>query len=163
YSAGKANEPDETFIDEVLNCEDMITAAENKDGFELVVQRLAGDKVDANMLSNIYEEIDQIVQESEEEEAEEVPNLDYNDVEHIDTEKVKNTLQTISDDEQQAFKADTLLPKKVKIKSEMAKMSIDPQHLKNVKYITYEGKRCLLLEIEDDVEIEGFQLESAPF
>src|SRR5699024_2494262 len=109
YSAGKANEPDETFIDEVLNCEDMITAAENKDGFELVVQRLAGDKVDANMLSNIYEEIDQIVQESEEEEAEEVPNLDYNDVEHIlsssgvediDTEKVKNTLQTIFDDEQ---------------------------------------------------------------
>lgn len=172
YSAGKANEPDETFIDEVLNCEDMITAAENKDGFELVVQRLAGDKVDANMLSNIYEEINQIVQESEEEEAEEVPNLDYNDVEHIlsssgvediDTEKVKNTLQTIFDDEQHAFKADTLLPKKVKIKSEMAKMSIDPQHLKNVKYITYEGKRCLLLEIEDDVEIEGFQLESAPF
>src|SRR5699024_285850 len=147
YSAGKANEPDETFIDEVLNCEDMITAAENKDGFELVVQRLAGDKVDANMLSNIYEEINQIVQESEEEEAEEV----------------KNTLQTIFEDEQHAFKADTLLPKKVKIKSEMAKMSIDPQHLKNVKYITYEGKRCLLLEIEDDVEIEGFQLESAPF
>src|SRR5699024_2350946 len=126
----------------------------------------------ANMLSNIYEEIDQIVQESEEEEAEEVPNLDYNDVEHIlsssgvediDTEKVKNTLQTIFDDEQHAFKADTLLPKKVKIKSEMAKMSIDPQHLKNVKYITFEGKRFLLLEIEDDVEIEGFQLESAPF
>src|SRR5699024_11934773 len=97
---GKANDTDENFIDEVLNCEDMITAAENKDGFELVVQRLAGDKVDANMVSNIYEEIDQSVQESEEEEAEEVPNLEYNDVEHIlsssgvediDTEKVTKT------------------------------------------------------------------------
>src|SRR5699024_1123973 len=106
------------------------TAAENKDGFELVVQRLAGDKVDANMLSNIYEEIDQIVQESEEEEAEEVPNLDYNDVEHIlsssgvediDTEKVKNTLQKIFDDEQHALKADNLLPKKTKIKSKIEK------------------------------------------
>src|SRR5699024_12538243 len=84
-------------------------------------------------------------------------------VEDIDTEKVKNTLQTVFDDEQHTFKADTLLPKKVKIKSDMGKMSSDPQHLKNVKYITYEGKRCLLLEIEDDVEIEGFQLESAPF
>src|SRR5699024_5171505 len=111
-------------------------------------------------------------QGSEEGEAEEVPHLDYNDVEHIlsssgvediDTEKVKNTLQTILNDEQHAFKADTLLTKKAKIKSELEQMSIDPQHLKNVKYITYEGKRCLLLEIEDDVEIEGFQLESAPF
>src|SRR5699024_70859 len=83
YSHGKSNELNETFINAVLRCEDMMTAAENKDGFELVVQRLAGDKVDANMLSNIYEEIDQIVQKSEEEEAEEVPNLAYNDVEHI--------------------------------------------------------------------------------
>src|SRR5699024_12661618 len=98
----------------------------NKDSFELVVQRLAGDKVDANMLSNIYEEIDQIVQESEEEEAEEVPNLDYNDVENIlssrgvediDTKKIKNTLQTIFDDEQNDLKAETILMKKVKIRS----------------------------------------------
>src|SRR5699024_12647674 len=109
---------------EVLNCEDMITAAENKDGFELVVQRLAGDKEDANMLSNIYEEINQIVQESEEEEAEEVTNLDYNVVEHIlssnrvediDTEMLKNTLQTVFNDEQHDFIVDTLLQKNVEI------------------------------------------------
>src|SRR5699024_11118694 len=128
YSAGKANEPDETFIDEVLNCEDMITAAENKDGFELVVQRLAGDKVDANMIYNIYKQIEHNVQESEEEEVEELANLEYKAVEHIlsssgvediATEKVKNTLHAILDDAQHAFKADTLLPKKVKIISEM--------------------------------------------
>src|SRR5699024_12494421 len=32
YSAGKAHEPDEAFIDVVLNYEDMITAAENTYG-----------------------------------------------------------------------------------------------------------------------------------
>lgn len=170
YSAVKANEPDEIFIDSVLECEDMMTAAENKDSFELVVNRLAGDKVNANTLSNMYEEIDQIIQDSKDEEETDVPDLDYNDVEHIlttsgiedvDTEKVKETLKTIFDDEQHAFKAESLLPKKVNINTEIAKISIDPKHLKNVKYITYEGKRCLLLEIGDDVEIEGFQLDSS--
>lgn len=170
YSAGKANEPDETFIHDVLNCADTVTAAEEKDGFELVVSKLAGDQVNADVLSNMYEEINEMIVENEEDEAEsETPSIGYRDVEHIlsvsgvedvDTEKVKDAFQTVYDDEQHSFKADSLLPKKVKINTEMAKISIKPEHLKNVKYITYEGRRCLLLEIEDDVEIEGFQIGS---
>src|SRR5690625_175183 len=173
YSAGKANEPDYTFIEDVLNCGDMITAAEEKDSFELIVSKLAGDQVDANVLSNIYEEIDQIIQENDDDEVEtDAPNLGYRDIEHIlsasgvediDTEKVKDTFQTVFADDQHEFKADSLLPKKVKINTEIAKLSISPEHLKSVKYITYQGKRCLLLEIEDNVEIEGFQLESSPY
>lgn len=172
YSAGKANDPDEMFIEDVLNCGGIMTAAEEKDGFELIVSKLADNKVDANVLSNIYEEIDQMIQENEEDEdGGTAPNLDYRDVEHIlsvsgvediDTDKVKETFKTVFDNEQHEFKADSLVPKKVKISTEMAKLSINPEHLKNVKYITYNGKRCLLLEIDDDVEIEGFQLESTP-
>lgn len=173
YSAGKANEPDEAFIEEVLNCGEMVTAAEEKDGFELIVSKLAGDQVNAEVLSNIYEEIDEIIKESEEDESETTaPSLDYRDVEHIlsssgienvDIEKVKETYQTVFENEYHEFKADSLLPKKVKINTDIAKISISPEHLKNVKYITYNGKRGLLLEIDDGVEIEGFQLESAPF
>lgn len=173
YSAGKANEPDEAFIDEVLNCSDMVTAAEEKDGFELIVSKLAGDQVNAEVLSNIYEEIDEIIKESEEDESEtNAPSLDYRDVEHIlsssgienvDVEKVKETYQTVFENEYHEFKADSLLPKKVTINTDIAKISLSPEHLKKVKYITYNGKRGLLLEIDDGVEIEGFQLESAPF
>src|SRR5690625_6412213 len=76
------------------------------------------------MLYNIYEEIDHIIKKSKEDEDSETPQLDYNDVEHIlsasgvenvDTERVKQTFQTIFDDEQHAFEAESLLPNKVKI------------------------------------------------
>jgi len=170
YSAPKANEPDEMFTSSILECDVVMSAAENKDSFELVVNKLTDDKVNATMLSNIYEEIDHIIEESKEDEDSETPQLDYNDVEHIlsasgvenvDTERVKQTFQTIFDDEQHAFEAESLLPNKVKINTDTTKISIDPKHLKDVKYITYEGKRCLLLEIGDDVEIEGFTLDSS--
>lgn len=170
YSAPKANEPDEMFTSSILECDVVMSAAENKDSFELVVNKLTDDKVNATMLSNIYEEIDHIIEESKEDEDLETPQLDYNDVEHIlsasgvenvDTERVKQTFQTIFDDEQHAFEAESLLPNKVKINTDTTKISIDPKHLKDVKYITYEGKRCLLLEIGDDVEIEGFTLDSS--
>src|SRR5699024_6424390 len=128
------------------------------------------DKVNATMLSNIYEEIDHIIEESKEDEDSETPQLDYNDVEHIlsasgvenvDTERVKQTFQTIFDDEQHAFEAESLLPNKVKINTDTTKISNDPKHIKEVKYMTYEGIRCLLLDIVVDVEIEGFSLDSS--
>lgn len=171
YSSGKANEPDIGFIDDVLQCEEILTAAEDKDCFELIVSNVVGDKVDSTIVSNIYEEIDRIVQESkEDEEDQEEPSLDYRDVEkiltasgveNVDTERVKDAFNIIVDDEKHEFKASSLLPKTIKIKTEVASLSLNPKDLKNVKYINYNGKRCLLVEIEDDVVIEGFQLETA--
>src|SRR5699024_12202684 len=35
YSAKKANEPDERFIEDILHCTEATTAMEEKDGFEL--------------------------------------------------------------------------------------------------------------------------------
>lgn len=172
YNSGKANQPNELFIEEVLNCETITTAAEDKDCFGLIVNQLAGDKVNADVVSHIYEEIDRRVQDSIDEEEEEDPIINYRDVEQIlttsgiddvDTDKVKEAFKTVIDNEQHSFKATNLMPKSVKIKTEVAKLAINPQDLRNVKYITYQGKRCLLIEIDEDVEIEGFQLESSPF
>ena len=72
YCAGKVNQPDGTFIEEVLNCEDIITAAEDKDCFELILKKVMGDEVDSRVISNVYEEIDKMVQENEENEESEV-------------------------------------------------------------------------------------------
>ncbi|WP_249872637.1 DUF4317 domain-containing protein [Oceanobacillus saliphilus] len=174
YSAGKVNQPDGSFIEDVLNCEDIITAAEDKDCFELIVSNVIGDKVDSKVISNIYEEIGKIVQENDEDDEEEMesPILDYRDVEKIltvsgvedvDTEKVINAFQTVVDDEKHEFKASSLVPKTIKINTEMASIALSPKDLKNIKYITFNGKRCLLLEIDEDVSLEGFQLETATF
>src|SRR5699024_2101435 len=152
YSAPKANEPDETFTSRILECDVVMSAAENKDSFELVVNKLTDDKVNATILSNIYEEIDHIIEESKEDEVSETPHLDYNDVEHIlsasgvenvDTERVKQTFQGIFDNVQHAIDAGSVMSNKVNIHSDTTNVSIGQRHLKDVKYITHEGKRCL--------------------
>lgn len=172
YYAGKVNQPDVTFIETVLNCEEIITAAEDKDIFEVILNKVAGDQVDTRIISNVYEEIDKIVQESAEAEESQPPRLDYKDisrilevsgVENVDTAKVEHAFKDVIADETHEFKASNLIPKKIKINTNMANISIDPKDLKNVKYIMYQGKRCLLLEIDEDVIIEGFKLESETF
>lgn len=169
YCAGKANQPDERFIEEVLNCEGIITAQEDKDCFDLILKEVMGDEVDSRVISNVYEEIDKLVQENEENEESEVPTLDYRDieriltvsgVENVEPAKVEHAFKAVVDDEKHEFKASILVPKSIKINTKVADVTIDPKDLKYVKYITYQGKRCLLLEVDEEVVVEGFRLES---
>ncbi|MFT4415824.1 DUF4317 domain-containing protein [Fredinandcohnia humi] len=170
FYAGKGNHLDVGFIEEVLHCEDIITVEENKESFEAILKTVIGDQVNPEVISNVYEEIDKLVQESEEEgkEESETPMLDYKDigrilevsgVENVDAAKVEHAFKDVLSDERHEFKAKTLVPKKIKINTTLADLKIAPKDLKNVKYIMYQGKRCLLLEIEDDVVVEGFTLE----
>jgi hypothetical protein len=169
YYAGKVNQPDETFIEQVLNCEEIITALEDKDSFGLILNQVMGDQVDSQVISNVYEEIDKLIQEHEESEEDEPPMLDYRDVERIlevsgvenvDTAKIEHAFKAVVDDEKHEFKASSLVPKNIKIETNVANVSVSPKDLKNIKYITYEGKRCLLIEIDEDVVVEGFRLET---
>lgn len=167
YRTKKANDPDPVFVENILQCDDFVTALEDKDTFEFMVSELAGNQMNADVISSVYEEIGQMIDESEENE-EEAPMLDYNDVEHIlsmsgvediDTEKVKTAFTSYTANEDHAFKSSSLIPKSVKIQAESTKVTLQPQDLKNVKLITYEGKRCLLIEVDDNIEIEGFHLD----
>ncbi|MEH7107644.1 DUF4317 domain-containing protein [Bacillus sp. JJ1764] len=169
YCAGKANQPDLSFIEEVLSCEDIFTAQDDKDYFDFILKEVIGDEVDSKVISNVYEEIDKIIQETEEKEESEVPTLDYKDIERIltvsgvedvNTDKVEHAFKSVIDDEKHEFKANNLVPKSIKISTKIANVTINPKDLKHVKYITFQGKRCLLLEVDEEVVVEGFRLES---
>lgn len=168
YCAGKANEPDFHFVEEVLNGEAVITAQEDKIIFEEIVKDVVGDELDTATLANVYEEIHRVIDENEEEE---VPKLDYRDVERVlkvsgiedvQTEQVERAFQKVIDDEKYELKASNILPKynskSIKINTKVANISISPQDLKYVKQINYNGKRCLLIEVDEDTVIDGFKM-----
>ncbi|MBO1003895.1 DUF4317 domain-containing protein [Pseudogracilibacillus auburnensis] len=169
YATGKANQPDFHFIENVLSGEDIITAQEDKAVFEEIVKDVVGDEVDTHTLANVYEEINRMIDEEEEEE--ESPTLNYREVERVlkvsgvedvETEKVEEAFQKIIDDEKYELKASNIVPnytaKSIKIETPVAKVSISPEGLKYIKRVNYNGKRCLLIEVEEDTMIEGFKL-----
>lgn len=167
YSAGKPNQPDIHFIEHVLNGEAIMTAQEDKAVFEEIVKTVVGDQVDASTLANVYEEINKMMDEEEED----TPTLDYKDVERVlkvsgvedvSTEKVEMAFQRVIDDEKYELKASSIVPnynsKSIKINTKVANISISPQDLKYVKQVNFNGKRCLLIEVDEDAVIEGFTL-----
>ncbi|WP_173916805.1 DUF4317 domain-containing protein [Halobacillus sp. Marseille-Q1614] len=167
YAAGKANEPDYRFIEDVLNGEEIMTAKEDKAVFEEVIKDVVGDQLNPSTLASVYGEINRVVEENEEDEA---PMLDYKDVERVltqsgeqvDSEKVKTAFQRVTDNETYELKASSIVPKykskSIKINTKIANISISPQDLQYVRQVNYKGKRCIMIEVEEDAEVDGFKM-----
>lgn len=168
YAAGKANEPDYQFIEEVLNSEEVMTAMDDKIVFEEIVKDVTGDQLNTGTLANVYEEIHRVIEQNEEEEA---PKLDYKDVERvltqsgvkdINADQVEVAFQKVINDEKYEIKASNIVPKftskSIKIETKVAKVSISPQDLRYVKQINFDGKRYLMIEVEEDTVIDGFTM-----
>jgi hypothetical protein len=168
YSAGKAYELDYHFIEEVLNAEETMTAEDDKIVFEEIVKKVAGPQIDTTTLSNMYDEINRVIEENEEEEE---PKLDYKDVEkvlkssgieNIDTEKVETAFKTVIDDNSYEIKASNVVPKytskSIKVKTKVADLSISPQELRHVRQVHLNGKLYLMIELDENTMIEGFEM-----
>ncbi|MBP1968244.1 hypothetical protein J2Z83_000336 [Virgibacillus natechei] len=169
YSTGKKNELNYHFVEEVLNAEEIMTAAQDKLVFEEIVKNVAGDQnINTSTLSNVYEEINRVGEENEEED---IPKLDYKDVENVltssgiedvNTEKVESAFKTVIDDEKYEFKATNIVPKynskSIKIETKIANISISPQDLRHVRQVHFNGKRFLMMEVEENTVIEGFEM-----
>lgn len=171
YCAGKANDPNPQFIDQVLNAEQSVTALEERSIFEEIVKEVAGEEIEASTLAHVYEEINRVIEWNEESQAEEPPTLDYKEVERVlqasgvedvTSEKVERAFETIVDNKHYEMKAKSVLPKftskSIKIETEIATISVSPQHLRRVKKINFQGKRCLMIEVDEEVVVEGFTL-----
>jgi hypothetical protein len=170
YCSGRAHEPNWHFIEQVLNAEKTVTALEERAIFEDIVKEVAGDQLDAATIAHVYEEIHRVIESNEEEEP---PKLDYKDVErmlsvsgveNVTMEKVERAFQNVVDDKNYEIKASSILPKftskSIKIDTKVATITVSPQDLKYVRQVNYQGKRCILIEVDEDVVIEGFTLST---
>lgn len=168
YAAGKVHEPDHQFIENVLNGEETMTAKDDKIVFEEILKDVTRDQLNTSTLSNVYEEINRMIEENEEEEH---PKLDSKDVERvlkmsgledISAEKVESAFQKVIDDDKYEIKASSIVPKynskSIKINTKIANISISPQDLRYVKQVHLNGKRYLMIEVEEDTVIEGFTM-----
>jgi len=169
YAAGKANEPDIRFIEEVLSGTMKATAEQDKAVFEEIIKEVVGEQLDTATLAHVYEEINRFIDEYEED----TPRMDYKDLERVltssgvddvNTEKLERAFQLVTDDVKYELKANSIIPKftskSIKINTKVATITVSPQDLNYVRQVNHQGKRYLMIEIEEDVVIEGFTMKT---
>lgn len=170
YATGKKFELDVYFMKDVLNVEDATTAEDDKIIFEEVVKQVTGDQISTSTLSNLYEEIYHFIEESEDEDDTEAPTLDYKDVAKVlhnsgveaDTNAMAQAFKSVVDDPTYEIKAYHIVPKpsakSIKIKTKVADLSVSPTELRHVRQVELNGKLYLMIELEENTVIEGFEM-----
>jgi hypothetical protein len=164
YYTAKAKELNLSFIENVLNCKEKLTAEDEKEQFHNILATVVGDHVKPEIIQDIYTKMSEIVEEDEEKEM-----IGVNDVKNIllssGLENVE-TLETAFEENcgtKYDFRIQNIIPdtksKSIKISCETAEITINPKDLSMVKQIKDKsGKKCLLIEINEDVVVNGLTL-----
>ena len=171
YYASKPKELNISFVENVLNCGFKFTAEDERNCFGDILKSIIGDKIKPELMQDIYVNIHELAEQADEGES---PILGIVDIKNI----LKNCGAEIIYDIDTAFeetcgikydfKINNIVPefnsKSIKITSDIANITLTPKDLNSVKQVkNKEGRRCLLIEIDEDIVIEGFLLETEEF
>jgi hypothetical protein len=167
---GKSKELDGSFIEGVLNCSLKMDAETERETFSTILQNAIGDTIKPEMMQDIYERINEVAATCDEESGE-VPVVNIDHVKGIlenigvgSTSELELAFDTYVG-QQYDFKVQNILPdfnsKSIKITSESANIMLTPKDLSSIRQVKDKnGRKCLLIELTDDVVIDGFKLET---
>lgn len=165
YYTAKANQRNIPFIETVLDCSCTLSASEEKEKFDEIIKAAVGETTRAETIKGIYEKINDAITYAGEEDT---PTVNMRAIETIlqDNGVDTSSFETICSDIAGGnfdFKASNILPdysaKSLKIETTNANISISPQNLDALKMVTdSRGVKCLLIEVGEDVEVNGVVL-----
>lgn len=167
YYSSKSKSINSTFVDKILECGVKPTAFEEKQNFNAILGTALGGKIKPSVVQDIYENINQEFEDSKEEEA----ILDISEVVKVLKESGVESSQVVESAFEEVcggdyeFKVRNVIPdfksKSIKIENENTNISMSPKDLNSVKQVVNRfGKKYLLIELKDDMIIEGFNLET---
>ncbi|MGH4122580.1 MAG: DUF4317 family protein [Clostridium sp.] len=171
YYASKPKELNADFIEKVLNCDFKFTAEDEKNCFGDILKSIIGEKIKPELMQDIYVNIHELSEQFEEGEE---PTLGIVDIKNILSNCGAEIIYDIETAFEETcgmkydFKINNIVPefnsKSIKITSEIANITLTPKDLNSVKQVkNSDGRRCLLIEIDEDVVIEGFILQTEEF
>lgn len=162
YCSSKANQISQKFANGVLNCTITLTAKQEKDIFEEILTASVGDKIAPKIMHNIYENISRYKIDNE------TTTINTNEIkkiferEGLDTSKIDSVIADELGEENFDLKVDSITPSKgksIKVENSDLNVSITPSALGKVKQTVRGGKKCLIIELDETVNLDSFELE----
>jgi hypothetical protein len=164
YYSSKGNQINEVMVNEVLKLSTTLTAKQEKELFGEMLKSTLGEKVKPELISDIYEGIATYALENE------ASTINTDEIETIlinagveNASQIKSVVADVLGKENADLNVYSVIPgngKSVKINSSKIDIALNPAVLKSVKQVNKNGKKCLIIELDDSVNLEGFELET---
>lgn len=165
YYASKPEELRFDFVESVLGCQVPLSAGGQKETFQTIVEETLGEECEYEVVKNIHEKLNEMIEEKKDEpepvlldKAEVKRLLEYSGVEE---EKLSgfDEMYTAAAGEDAQFVATNLAnTRQFEIKTPDVIVKVNPERTDLVQTRILNGRKCLVIELNEQVEVNGIQV-----
>lgn len=162
YYSKKPEDLQPEFIEQVLGCTLPLSAGSQKDTFHSVVMNTLGKECDYEIVKNIHENLNEMIEETKDEL--EPLTLTKPDVKRLLSksgladEKMENfdkNFDTVAGEQTSFLATNIAETRKFSIQTPDVVIKVSPDRTDLVETKMIDGKKCLVIEINDQVEVNG--------
>ena len=167
YYSKNPEEPHSEFVDSILGAVLPLTAGSQKETFQALIEETLGDEAEYEVVKNIHENLTEMIEEHKE-----IPEplmLDKHQVKNlfeksgVEEEKLADfeKLYDAAAGERTSLMVDNVANTRTfEVKTPDVVVKVNPDRADLVNTMTLAGKRCLVIEINDHVEVNGITIRN---
>lgn len=167
YYAKKPEELHSAFVDELLGCTAPLSAGGQRDSFNALVEDTLGDDCRYDTVISIHEKLNEIIEAQKDEPEpvaltkEEVKRL-FEDC-GIEEDKLQNFDEQyeVAAGEKSSLMANNITnTRRFEVKTPDVVVHIDPERAELMETRIIDGRRCLVIPMEGEVEVNGIRVHT---
>ncbi len=161
-------EPHSEFVEGILGCSLPLSAGSQKETFQTIIEETLGEDCEYEVVKNIHENLAEMIEEHKE--IPEPLTLDKKEVKNlleksgVEEEKLKDfdaLYDAAAGDDTALFVSNVASIRSFEVKTPDVVVKVNPDRADLVNTMMVDGRRCLVIEINDQVEVNGINVSVA--
>lgn len=161
-------EPHSEFVEGILGCSLPLSAGSQKETFQTIIVETLGEDCEYEVVKSIHENLAEMIEEHKE--IPEPLTLDKKEVKNlleksgVEEEKLKDfdaLYDAAAGDDTALFVSNVASIRSFEVKTPDVVVKVNPDRADLVNTMMVDGRRCLVIEINDQVEVNGINVSVA--
>lgn len=168
YYSKNPEEPHSEFVDSVLGALLPLTAGSQKETFQALIEETLGDEAEYEVVKNIHENLTEMIEEHKEIpeplmlNKHQVKNLfEKSGVEEERLQDFEKLYDAAAGENTALLVSNVANTRTFEVKTPDVVVKVNPERADLVNTMMLEGKRCLVIELSDHVEVNGVTIRTA--
>lgn len=167
YYSKNPEELQEGLVNQLLGCEVPLSAGGQKNIFQTLVEETLGEDCDYEIVKNIHENLNEIIEINKD--APEPVTLDKREVKTlfkdsgIDEEKLVNfdkSFEEMTGEHMSLLATNVASTRVFEVKTPDVSIKVNPDRADLIEKKVIDGRSCLVIEINDQVEVNGINVRA---
>lgn len=169
YYSGDPEELHTDFVDQLLGCRVPMSAGGQKETFQALITETLGEACEYDIIRNIHEKLNEIIEEHKLNEIPEPLTLDKTEVktlfaecgvEEEKLEVLEKNYDKVAGENTALLAANVANTRVFEVKTPDVVIKVNPDRADLVETKIVDGRKCLVIEINDLVEVNGIVVKA---